>query len=107
MTQQIHGYRGWKGTKASGAAVIAIAATVLLWFGKIDADAWTTALFIAAGLLGAGDVRGSSAHWGTIGFRWEMKPGVSLGTSYSHALRRESNNDIFKSRFLSNIVVTF
>ena len=56
MTQQIHGYRGWKGTKASGAAVIAIAATVLLWFGKIDADAWTTALFIAAGLLGAGDV---------------------------------------------------
>ncbi|MCA8959771.1 MAG: hypothetical protein KDC38_04635 [Planctomycetes bacterium] len=59
------------------------------------------------GNLGAGDVAGSSAHWGSVGARWEMKPGVSLGCVYSFALRRESNNDIFKRRVMTNLVIAW
>lgn len=59
------------------------------------------------GNLGAGDVAGSSAHWGTVGFRWQFKEGVSWGTGYGVPLNRASNNDIFKSRFTTNLVFTF
>ena len=59
------------------------------------------------GNLGAGDVAGSSAHWGTAGFRWQFKEGVSWGTGYGFALNRASNNDIFKSRFTTNLIFTF
>lgn len=59
------------------------------------------------GNLGSGDVAGSSAHWGTIGFRSELKPGVSFGFGFGFALRPTSNNDIFDRRITTNLVITF
>ncbi|MEM7165226.1 MAG: hypothetical protein AAF581_07150 [Planctomycetota bacterium] len=59
------------------------------------------------GNLGAGDVRGSSANWATIGFRWQFKEGVSWGVGQGVGLNRNSNNDIFRSRFTTNLVFTF
>lgn len=59
------------------------------------------------GNLGAGDVAGSSAHWFTLGFRLEVKEGVSWGLGYSHELRHGKNNDIFHRRVISSLVFTF
>ncbi|MGE3167016.1 MAG: hypothetical protein AB7O52_19085 [Planctomycetota bacterium] len=59
------------------------------------------------GNLGAGDVAGSSAHWATVGFRCELKKGVSWGFGYGFALRRIAENDIFDRRITTNIVITF
>ncbi len=56
MTQQIHEYRGWKGTKASGAAAIFLVASYMRAFDVIDQEAWNTAVWAAAALLGVGDV---------------------------------------------------
>lgn len=53
---QIHEYRGWRGTKASGAAVVFLVASYMLVFGVIDQEAWLWATGIAAGLLGVGDI---------------------------------------------------
>lgn len=59
------------------------------------------------GNLGAGDVAGSSAHWGTIGFRSHFKDGVSFGVGYSHGLNRSANNDIFHRRVITSLIFTF
>lgn len=57
------------------------------------------------GNLGAADVRGSMAHWGMLGFRWEVKPGVSFGMGYGTRLRND--NDIYDRRIVANLVFTF
>lgn len=59
------------------------------------------------GNLGASDVRGSSAHWGTVGFRWQLVDHVSFGIGYGFALRHTSNNDIFDRRITANLVFTY
>ncbi len=59
------------------------------------------------GNLGASDVRGSSAHWATLGVRWNFVKHVSFGFGYGFSLRREANNDIFKRRITSNLIFTF
>lgn len=59
------------------------------------------------GNLGAGDVAGSSAHWATVGFRCEIKKGVSWGFGYGFSLRRIAENDIFDRRITTNLVFTF
>ncbi len=59
------------------------------------------------GNLGASDVRGSTAHWATVGFRWNFVEHVSFGFGYGFALQRESKNDIFKRRVTSNLIFTF
>lgn len=56
MSQQIHEYRGWSGTKASGAAVIFLVASYMRVFGVIDQEAWGWAVWAAVALLGGGDV---------------------------------------------------
>ncbi len=59
------------------------------------------------GNLGAGDVRGSSAHWSTLGFRWNFKEGVCWGIGYGFALQPSSKNDIYDERFTTNLIFTF
>ena len=59
------------------------------------------------GNLGASDVRGSSAHWGTVGFRWNFIPHVSWGFGYGFALRSTSNNDILDRRVTMNLIFTY
>lgn len=59
------------------------------------------------GNLGASDVRGSSAHWATAGFRHQFTEHVSWGVGYGFALRPTSDNDIFDRRFTANLVFTF
>ena len=53
---QVHEYRGWKGTKASGAAAIFLVASYMRAFDVIYQESWLWAVGIAAGLLGGGDV---------------------------------------------------
>lgn len=59
------------------------------------------------GNLGAGDVAGSSAHWGTLGFRTSLSDNVTWGIGVSFPLRRASNNDIFENRVVTGMTVIF
>ena len=56
MDNQLHQYRGWKGTKASGAATIFLIASYMRVFGVIDQESWNLAVITAATLLGGGDI---------------------------------------------------
>ena len=52
------------------------------------------------GNFGADDVRGSSAHWGTIGFTWNFMPDVALRAGYSFGLQENRSNDIMEERVI-------
>ena len=57
--------------------------------------------------LGAGDVRGSTAHWATLGTRFRCGDHASFGVGYSFSLVPSSNNDIMDRRVMIDWVLTY
>ncbi|MFQ5424913.1 MAG: hypothetical protein ACE5F9_13165 [Phycisphaerae bacterium] len=57
--------------------------------------------------IGSNDVKGESAYWGTLGFRWNITDQVSWSAGYGFPLQNPDNNDIFEQRATTQIAITF